>query len=75
MAIDQFDLIIQFCIRVAALVLVTAVAIRLARLVSRPVGTYGEGLPERRMRRRNILRNPETVMSERLREPGSTAVG
>jgi len=58
MAIDQLDLILQFCIRFAAVFIITAVAIWASRRLAKPVGTYGQGLPERRMRPRVALRVP-----------------
>jgi hypothetical protein len=61
MAIDQFDMIFQFCIRVAALLAITALALKLSRVLARPRGTYGAGLPERRARPRIVLRDPVAV--------------
>jgi hypothetical protein len=73
MTIDQFDLIFQFCVRVASLLAVTAIAINLARLLGRPCGTYGGGLPERRVRQRIVLRDPEALVAARLREVVSSS--
>ena len=70
MEINQFELIFQFGIRMLALLAATAVALHLARLLSRPRGTYGAGLPERRMRPRLVLRDPG---APQLREAVSKA--
>ena len=56
--LDQSDMILLFCIRVFGLLAIAAVAIKVARIVSRPRGTYGNGLPERRMKPRLVLRDP-----------------
>jgi hypothetical protein len=65
MEFNQFELIFQFCIRVAALVAVSAFATKLSRILARPSGTYGNGLPERRARKRVVLRDPEVVIAAR----------
>ncbi len=51
----QLDLILQFCIQIVAAIVISAMATAAARRLSRPVGTYGPGLPERRMRPRVVL--------------------
>jgi hypothetical protein len=61
MEIDQFTLVVQFCVRIAVMLVITGVALKLARVLARPCGTYGDGLPERRARRRIVLRDPATI--------------
>jgi hypothetical protein len=70
MPFDQFDLIFQFCLRVAAVFAVSALAIKLSRVLARPRTTYGDGLPERRARKRFVPRDPAPVG---LSEVASTA--
>lgn len=55
MPINQLDLVLQFSIRVATILFITAMALKAARRLARPVGTYGAGLPERRSRPRIVL--------------------
>ena len=61
---DQLEFIFQFCIRVAGMLAVTAVDLRIAREVFRPRGTYGPGLPERRSRPRYVVPNPAPVRNQ-----------
>jgi hypothetical protein len=64
MAIDQLDFVLQFCIRLAAVYVITAMAVKTARRLSKPVGTYGAGLPERRMRPRLVLNVPAVRVTQ-----------
>jgi hypothetical protein len=73
MPIDQYELVFQFCVRVAALLAIAAFAIKLSRLLARPCRTYGDGLPERRSRQRIVLRDPESVFAARRRSVDSLA--
>jgi hypothetical protein len=70
MPFTQFDLISQFCITIVGLLVIQAVALKVYRMLARPSGTYGAGLPERRARKRIVLRDPD-VVAARLRDPGS----
>jgi len=74
MAIDQLDLVLQFSIRVLTLVIVTAMSLHAARRLSQPTGTYGNGLPERRLHPRPISRVPHAA-PQRFRDemPGKAA--
>lgn len=73
MAIDQFDVIVNFCIRVGAMMIITIGALKMAQLLARPRGTYGAGLPERRARPRLALGEPDAVFA-RLRATSHTQV-
>jgi hypothetical protein len=59
--LDQSEMVLLFCIRVFGLLAIAAAAVKLARFVSRPTGTYGNGLPERRRRPRLVLRDPLAI--------------
>ena len=61
MPLDQLDFILQFCLRIAGLLVIAAVAKKIARVLARPCGTYGPGLPERRSRPRMVLRDPAVI--------------
>ena len=72
--IDQFQLVLQFCVYVAALLTVSALGIKLSEALARPRAmsraTYGAGLPERRVRPRTVITDP---VAARLREVISNA--
>ena len=57
----QLEIIYQFCMMVGGLIVISAVAMKVARVVTRPSGTYGAGLPERRSRPRYVVPNPPPV--------------
>jgi len=67
------DILSHFFACLAAILVITGIAVKLNRVLSRPRGTYGAGLPERRSRKRLVLRDPEVVMSERRNVPPSAA--
>ena len=73
MAIDQLDFVLQFCIRLAAVFVITALAVRAARRLSKPVGTYGKGLPERRMRPRVVYQVRPLPDAQQVNQPISSA--
>jgi hypothetical protein len=64
MAIEQFELIFQFCAHLAMMILVIVIATRLSRMLERPRATYGAGLPDRRKRPRLVLRDPAVVAAQ-----------
>jgi hypothetical protein len=67
------DILSHFFVYLAVIVVITGIAVKLNRVLSRPRGTYGAGLPERRSRKRLVLRDPEVVMRERRNVPPSVA--
>ena len=67
------DILSHFFDCLAVIVVITGIAVKVNRVLSRPRGTYGAGLPERRSRKRLVLRDPETVMGERRSVPPSVA--
>lgn len=69
MAFDQAQLVLQFCYTVAVLWLAAAIGMKVNRMLTKPRGTYGKGMPERRKRRRIVLPDPAT-MRPRLVAPG-----
>ena len=71
MAIDQFELILQLCIALAALVAFGSIGTKVYRMLTKPRGTYANGLPERRRRKRLVLPDPATI-TPRIVPPGTT---
>jgi hypothetical protein len=71
MAFDQGQLVLQYCYLVAILWLSAAVALKVNRMLTKPRGTYGKGMPERRKRRRIALPDPATLQPRSV-APGET---
>jgi hypothetical protein len=71
MDIDPSQLVVQFCLQAAVLLAFAAVAMKIIRVRSKPRGTYGNGLPERRKRTRIVLPDPATLQPRPL-APGET---
>ena len=61
MLADQIHVVLQFCFFIAGLLTVMGVAMKLARQLDRPSGTYGDGLPERRWRTRAVIQDPVVI--------------
>ncbi len=61
MAIDQFHLVLQFSIVVVSFIAIGLLGTKIAKGLSKPRGTYGDGLPERRKRKRLVLPDPATI--------------
>jgi len=61
MSINPLQLILQFCVQGAILLAIGALAIKSSRVLAKPRGTYGNGLPERRRRPRIVLPDPATL--------------
>ena len=71
MAFDQGQLVLQYCYMVAVLWLAAAVGLKVNRMLTKPRGTYGKGMPERRKRRRISLPDPATLHPRPV-APGET---
>jgi hypothetical protein len=71
MAIDQFQLLLQLCIALAVLVASGTIGMKVHRVLTKARGTYGNGLPERRKRKRLVLPDPATI-TPRIVPPGTS---
>lgn len=68
---DPSQMILQFSLMMGLVYLVTVVALNVRRVRSKPRGTYGKGLPERRRRPRLVLPDPCTLQPRPV-PPGAT---
>jgi hypothetical protein len=70
MGIDQYYLVVEFSSVVVGIVVFAAISMKVYGLLSKPRGTYGNGIPERRKRRRVVLPDPATI-TPRAVPPGT----
>jgi hypothetical protein len=61
----------QFCLQVVSLLGLAVLGMIISRGLSKPRGTYGDDLPERRRRPRMVLPDPATLRPRRI-APGDT---
>jgi hypothetical protein len=71
MPIDQMQGVFQMFLGIALVLLIGPTALTIHRMMNKPKGTYGNGLPERRKRPRLTLPDPATLQP-RMVPPGST---
>lgn len=71
MGIDQYNLVVEFCIAVGGFAAIAAIGMKVNGVMSKPRGTYGNGLPERRKRPRLVLPDPANI-TPRAVPPGTS---